>query len=170
MKRFTDYEIDVVKLANKGHNDKLTEAVRRANSLLYPVQKAYPFRNRIYRVYNGLAKVWKSVNDLKVYGNNEQKRKKELLNKLKSIILQLRSIPNEIPTTQEVQSTINYAVKYGVERKNESDLTPQQALELLEANRLLVDDLGDDVAKGNVTYLVRLQGELLEIITDKVAI
>jgi hypothetical protein len=169
MKRFIDYGISVVKLTNKGHNDKLTEAVRNANALLYPLPQAYPFKNRVHRLHNGLGKLWKNVNDLKVYGN-EQKRKQELLDKLKSIILQLRSIPNEIPTTQEVQSTINYAVKYGVQRKNESDLTPQEALELLEANRQLVDDVGDDVAKGNVTYLARLQDELLQLITDKVAI
>ena len=170
MKRFIDYGIGVIKLTNKGHNEKLTEAVRSANSLLFPLPQAYTFRNRVVRVYDGLAKLWKAVSELKVYGNNENKRKAELLQKLKGIILNLRKIPNEIPTPQEVQSTINYAVKYGAEKKNESDLTPQQALELLEANRLLAEDMGEDMAKGNTTHLVKLQDELMQIITDKVAI
>ncbi len=170
MKRFIDYGIDIVRLAAKGHNDKLAEAVRSANSLLFPLPQAYTFRNRVVRVYGGLAKLWKDVSEFKVYGNNENKRKAELLQKLKGIILNLRKIPNEIPTPQEVQSTINYAVKYGAEKKNESDLTPQQALELLVANKLVANDIGDNIAKGNTTHLVKLQDELMQIITDKVAI
>lgn len=170
MKRFIDYGIGVIKLTNKGRNEKLAEAVRSANSLLFLLPQAYTFRNRVVRVYGGLAKIWKAVSELKVYGINEEKRKKELLDKLRSTILNLRKIPNEIPTPQEVQSTINYAVKYGAQKKNESDLTPQQALELLEANRLLADDMGEDMAKGNTTRLMQLQDELLQIITDRVAI
>lgn len=170
MKRFIDYGIDIVRLAAKGQNEKLTEAVRSANSLLYPVHKAYTFRNRVVRVYDGLAKLWKAVSELKVYGNNENKRKKELLEKLQAAILNLRKIPNEIPTPQEVQSTINYAVKYGAEKKNEGDLSPHEALELLVANKLVANDIGDNIAKGNTTHLVKLQDELMQIITDKVAI
>ncbi len=169
MKRFIDYGIGVIKLTNKGHNKKLAEAVRSANSLLFPLPQAYTFHNRVIRLCEGLAKIGVDVKGLKVYAN-EKKRKNELLDKLRSTILNLRKIPNEIPTPQEVQSTINYAVKYGAEKKNEGDLSPHEALELLVANKLVANDIGDNIAKGNTTHLVKLQDELMQIITDKVAI
>ena len=93
-------------------------------------------------------------------------KKQEIMNALKSIILNLRSLQNVTSTDRELQMTLNYALSRAIAFKNEQH-SSAEILERLNALKTLKSDLGDTYQRLNVVQFERIYAELLNELNER---
>ena len=93
-------------------------------------------------------------------------KKQEIMNALKGLILNLRSLQNVTSTAKELQTTLNYALSRAIAFKNEQHSTAD-ILERLNALKTLKSDLGDTYQRLNTVQFERIYAELLNELNER---
>ena len=158
--KYNEKNITYIKCTNKISTDKITAVQRKANALLFSIQNAHIAPNLTLRAYNTLKECWIELNQMEVKNGKAVPKKQELMNALKSIILNLRSIYGVTSTVKELQTTLNYALSRAIAFKNEEH-SSADILERLNALKTLKSDLGDAYTRLNTVQFERLYSELL---------
>ena len=143
--KYSTKNITYIKCVNKISTDKITAVQHKANALLFSIQNAHIAPNLTVRAYNVL---------------------KELMNALKGLILNLRSIYGVTSTAKELQTTLNYALSRAIAFKNEQHSTAD-ILERLNALKTLKSDLGDTYQRLNTVQFERIYSELLNELNER---
>ena len=164
--KYSTKNITYIKCANKISTDKITAVQRKANALLFSIQNAHIAPNLTVRAYNVLKECWIELNQMEVKNGKAVPKKQELMNALKSIILNLRSIYGVTSTVKELQTTLNYALSRAIAFKNEQHSTAD-ILERLNALKTLKSDLGDAYTRLNTVQFERIYSELLNELNER---
>ena len=138
----------------------------KANALLFSIQNAHIAPNLTVRAYNTLKECWIELNTMEVKNSKAVPKKQEIMNALKSIILNLRSIYGVTSTAKELQTTLNYALSRAIAFKNEQHSTAD-ILERLNALKTLKRDLGDTYQRLNTVQFERIYSELLNELNER---
>ena len=158
--KYNEKGIVFIKCANKISTDKITAVQHKANSLLISIQNAHIAPNLTVRAYNTLKECWIELNQMEVKNGKAVPKKQEIMNALKGLILNLRSIYGVTSTAKELQTTLNYALSRAIAFKNEQHSTAD-ILERLNALKTLKSDLGDTYQRLNTVQFERIYSELL---------
>lgn len=164
--KYNEKNITYIKCTNKISTDKITAVQRKANALLFSIQNAHIAPNLTLRAYNTLKECWIELNQMEVKNSKAVPKKQELMNALKSIILNLRSIYGVTSTVKELQTTLNYALSRAIAFKNEQHSTAD-ILERLNALKTLKSDLGDTYQRLNTVQFERIYAELLNELNER---
>ena len=164
--KYNEKNITYIKCTNKISTDKITAVQRKANALLFSIQNAHIAPNLTLRAYNTLKECWIELNQMEVKNSKAVPKKQELMNALKSIILNLRSIYGVTSTVKELQTTLNYALSRAIAFKNEQHSTAD-ILERLNALKTLKSDLGDTYQRLNTVQFERIYSELLNELNER---
>ena len=164
--KYNEKNITYIKCTNKISTDKITAVQRKANALLFSIQNAHIAPNLTLRAYNTLKECWIELNQMEVKNSKAVPKKQELMNALKSIILNLRSIYGVTSTVKELQTTLNYALSRAIAFKNEQHSTAD-ILERLNALKTLKSDLGDTYQRFNTVQFERIYSELLNELNER---
>lgn len=164
--KYNEKNITYIKCANKISTDKITAVQRKANTLLFSIQNAHIAPNLTVRAYNTLKECWIELNTMEVKNGKAVPKKQEIMNTLKGLILNLRSIQNVTSTDRELQTTLNYALSRAIAFKNEQH-SSAEILERLEALKQLKSDLGDAYTRLNTVQFKRIYSELLSELNER---
>lgn len=164
--KYSTKNITYIKCANKISTDKITAVQRKANDLLFSIQNAHIAPNLTVRAYNTLKECWIELNQMEVKNGKAVPKKQELMNALKCLILNLRSIYGVTSTAKELQSTLNYNLSRAIAFKNEEH-SSAEILERLNALKTLKSDLGDAYTRLNTVQFERIYAELLNELNER---
>ena len=164
--KYNEKGIVFIKCANKISTDKITAVQRKANALLFSIQNAHIAPNLTVRAYNTLKECWIELNKMEVKNSKAVPKKQELMNALKCLILNLRSIYGVTSTAKELQTTLNYALSRAIAFKNDEHSTAD-ILERLNALKTLKSDLGDTYQRLNTVQFERIYAELLNELNER---
>ena len=164
--KYNEKGIVFIKCANKISTDKITAVQRKANALLFSIQNAHIAPNLTLRAYNTLKECWIELNQMEVKNSKAVPKKQELMNAIKCLILNLRSIYGLTSTAKELQTTLNYALSRAIAFKNEQHSTAD-ILERLNALKTLKSDLGDTYQRLNTVQFERIYSELLNELNER---
>ena len=164
--KYNEKNITYIKCANKISTDKITAVQRKANALLFSIQNAHIAPNLTVRAYNTLKECWIELNKMEVKNGKAVPKKQELMNTLKGLILNLRSIYGVTSTVKELQSTLNYNLSRAIAFKNEEH-SSAEILDRLEALKTLKSDLGDAYTRLNTVQFERIYAELLNELNER---
>ena len=164
--KYSTKNITYIKCANKISTDKITAVQRKANALLFSIQNAHIAPNLTVRAYNTLKECWIELNRMEVKNGKAVPKKQELMNAIKCLILNLRSIYGLTSTAKELQTTLNYALSRAIAFKNEQH-SSAEILERLNALKTLKSDLGDAYTRLNTVQFERIYAELLNELNER---
>ena len=164
--KYNEKGIVFIKCTNKISTDKITAVQHKANALLFSIQNAHIAPNLTVRAYNTLKECWIELNRMEVKNGKAVPKKQELMNALKGLILNLRSIYGVTSTAKELQMTLNYALSRAIAFKNEQHSTAD-ILERLNALKTLKSDLGDTYQRLNTVQFERIYSELLNELNER---
>lgn len=164
--KYSTKNITYIKCANKITTDKITAVQRKANALLFSIQNAHIAPNLTVRAYNVLKECWVELNQMEVKNGKAVPKKNELMNALKYLIINLRSLQNVTSTDRELQMTLNYALSRAIAFKNEQH-SSAEILDRLEALKTLKSDLGDAYTMLNTVQFERIYAELLNELNER---
>ena len=164
--KYSTKNITYIKCANKISTDKITAVQRKANALLFSIQNAHIAPNLTVRAYNTLKECWIELNQMEVKNGKAVPKKQEIMNALKYLIINLRSLQNVTSTDRELQTTLNYALSMAIAFKNEQHSTAD-ILERLNALKMLKSDLGDTYQRLNTVQFERIYSELLNELNER---
>ena len=164
--KYSTKNITYIKCANKISTDKITAVQRKANALLFSIQNAHIAPNLTLRAYNTLKECWIELNQMEVKNSKAVPKKQELMNALKGLILNLRSIYGVTSTVKELQTTLNYALSRAIAFKNEEH-SSVEILDRLDALKTLKIDLGDAYTRLNTVQFERIYAELLNELNER---
>ena len=164
--KYITKNITYIKCANKISTEKITAVQRKANTLLFSIQNAHIAPNLTVRAYNTLKECWIELNQMEVKNGKAVPKKQEIMNALKGLILNLRSICGVTSTAKELQTTLNYALSRAIAFKNEEH-SSADILERLNALKTLKSDLGDAYTRLNTVQFERIYAELLNELNER---
>ena len=164
--KYSTKNITYIKCVNKISTDKITAVQRKANALLFSIQNAHIAPNLTFRAYNVLKECWVELNRMEVKNGKAVPKKQELMNTLKYLILNLRSIYGVTSTVKELQTTLNYNLSRAIAFKNEQH-SSADILERLNALKTLKSDLGDTYQRLNTVQFERIYAELLNELNER---
>lgn len=164
--KYNEKNITYIKCANKISTDKITDVQHKANALLFSIQNAHISPNLTLRAYNTLKECWIELNTMEVKNRKAVPKKNELMNALKYLIINLRSIYGVTSTDGELQSTLNYNLSRAIAFKNEQH-SSEEVLERLNALKTLKSDLGDAYTRLNTVQFERIYAELLNELNER---
>lgn len=164
--KYSTKNITYIKCANKISTDKITAVQRKANALLFSIQNAHISPNLTVRAYNTLKECWIELNTIEVKNGKAVPKKQELMNALKYLILNLRSLQNVTSTDRELQMTLNYALSRAIAFKNEEH-SSAEILDRLEALKQLKSNLGEQYQRLNTVQFERIYNELLNELNER---
>lgn len=164
--KYSTKNITYIKCANKISTDKITAVQRKANALLFSIQNAHISPNLTLRALNTLKECWIELNQMEVKNGKAVPKKNELMNAIKYLILNLRSIYGVTSTAGELQTTLNYALSRAIAFKNEEHFSAE-ILERLNALKTLKSDLGDAYTRLNTVQFERIYAELLNDLNER---
>ena len=164
--KYITKNITYIKCANKISTEKITAVQRKANTLLFSIQNAHIAPNLTVRAYNTLKECWIELNQMEVKNGKAVPKKQEIMNALKGLILNLRSICGVTSTAKELQTTLNYALSRAIAFKNEEH-SSAEILDRLEALKQLKSDLGDAYTRLNTVQFERIYAELLNELNER---
>ena len=164
--KYNEKGIVFIKCANKISTDKITAVQHKANALLFSIQNAHIAPNLTVRAYNTLKECWIELNTMEVKNGKAVPKKQELMNTLKGLILNLRSLQNVTSTAKELQTTLNYNLSRAIAFKNEQH-SSAEILERLNALKTLKSDLGDAYTRLNTVQFERIYAELLNELNER---
>ena len=164
--KYNEKGIVFIKCANKISTDKITAVQHKANALLFSIQNTHIAPNLTLRAYNTLKECWIELNRMEVKNSKAVPKKQEIMNALKSLIINLRSLQNVTSTAKELQTTLNYALSRAIAFKNEQHSTAD-ILERLNALKTLKRDLGDTYQRLNTVQFERIYSELLNELNER---
>ena len=164
--KYSTKNITYIKCVNKISTDKITAVQHKANALLFSIQNSHIAPNLTLRSYNTLKECWIELNRMEVKNGKAVPKKQEIMNALKGLIINLRSIQNVTSTDRELQMTLNYALSRAIAFKNEQH-SSAEILERLNALKTLKSDLGDTYQRLNVVQFERIYSELLNELNER---
>lgn len=164
--KYNEKGIVFIKCANKISTDKITAVQHKANALLFSIQNSHIAPNLTLRAYNTLKECWIELNRMEVKNSKAVPKKQELMNTIKGLILNLRSLQNVTSTDRELQMTLNYNLSRAIAFKNEEH-SSAEILERLNALKTLKSDLGDTYQRLNVVQFERIYDELLNELNER---
>lgn len=164
--KYNEKNITYIKCVNKISTDKITTVQHKANALLFSIQNAHIAPNLTVRAYNTLKECWIELNQMEVKNGKAVPKKQEIMNALKGLILNLRSIYGVTSTVKELQSTLNYNLSRAIAFKSEEH-SSADILERLNALKTLKSDLGDTYQRLNVVQFERIYSELLNELNER---
>ena len=164
--KYNEKNITYIKCVNKISTDKITAVQHKANALLFSIQNSHIAPNLTVRAYNVLKECWIELNRMEVKNGKAVPKKQEIMNALKSIILNLRSIYGVTSTVKELQMTLNYNLSRAIAFKNEQH-SSAEILERLNALKTLKSDLGDAYTRLNTVQFERIYAELLNELNER---
>ena len=164
--KYSTKNITYIKCANKISTDKITAVQRKANALLFSIQNAHIAPNLTLRAYNTLKECWIELNRMEVKNGKAVPKKQEIMNALKYLIINLRSLQNVTSTDRELQMTLNYNLSRAIAFKNEQH-SSAEILDRLEALKQLKSDLGDAYTRLNTVQFERIYAELLNELNER---
>ena len=164
--KYNEKGIVFIKCTNKISTDKITAVQHKANALLFSIQNTHIAPNLTVRAYNVLKECWIELNTMEVKNGKAVPKKQEIMNALKGLILNLRSIYGLTSTAKELQTTLNYALSRAIAFKNEQHSTAD-ILERLNALKTLKRDLGDTYQRLNTVQFERIYSELLNELNER---
>lgn len=164
--KYNEKGIVFIKCANKISTDKITAVQHKANALLFSIQNSHIAPNLTVRAYNTLKECWIELNRMEVKNSKAVPKKQELMNTIKYLILNLRSIQNVTSTAKELQTTLNYALSRAIAFKNEQH-SSAEILERIDALKQLKIDLGDTYQRLNTVQFERIYAELLNELNER---
>lgn len=164
--KYNEKNITYIKCVNKISTDKITAVQRKANALLFSIQNAHISPNLTLRAYNTLKECWIELNRMEVKNGKAVPKKQEIMNALKYLIINLRSLQNVTSTAKELQTTLNYALSRAIAFKNEEH-SSADILERLNALKTLKSDLGDAYTRLNTVQFERIYSELLNELNER---
>lgn len=164
--KYNEKNITYIKCANKISTDKITAVQRKANALLFSIQNTHIAPNLTFRAFNTLKDCWVELNQMEVKNIKAVPKKKEIMNALKCLILNLRSIYGVTSTDRELQTTLNYNLSRAIAFKNEEH-SSAEILERLNALKTLKSDLGDAYTRLNTVQFERIYSELLNELNER---
>lgn len=164
--KYNEKNITYIKCSNKISTDKITDVQRKANAILFSIQNAHIAPNLTLRAYNTLKECWIELNTMEVKNGKAVPKKQEIMNALKYLIINLRSLQNVTSTAKELQTTLNYALSRAIAFKNEQHSTAD-ILERLNALKQLKSDLGDAYTRLNTVQFERIYSELLNELNER---
>ena len=164
--KYNEKNITYIKCVNKISTDKITDVQHKANALLFSIQNAHIAPNLTVRAYNTLKECWIELNTMEVKNGKAVPKKQELMNALKYLIINLRSLQNVTSTAKELQTTLNYALSRAIAFKNEQH-SSEEILERLNALKTLKSDLGDAYTRLNTVQFERIYAELLNELNER---
>lgn len=164
--KYSTKNITYIKCVNKISTDKITSVQHKANALLFSIQNAHIAPNLTLRAYNTLKECWIELNTMEVKNGKAVPKKQEIMNALKYLILNLRSLQNVTSTDRELQMTLNYALSRAIAFKNEQH-SSAEILDRLNALKTLKSDLGDAYTRLNTVQFERIYRELLNELNER---
>lgn len=164
--KYNEKNITYIKCVNKISTDKITAVQKKANALLFSIQNTHIAPNLTLRAYNTLKECWIELNTMEVKNGKAVPKKQEIMNTLKYLILNLRSLQNVTSTAKELQTTLNYALSRAIAFKNEEH-SSAEILERLNALKQLKRDLGDTYQRLNTVQFERIYAELLNELNER---
>lgn len=164
--KYSTKNITYVKCVNKISTDKITAVQHKANALLFSIQNSHIAPNLTVRAYNTLKECWIELNQMEVKNGKAVPKKQEIMNALKCLILNLRSLQGVTSTDRELQSTLNYNLSRAIAFKNEQH-SSAEILERLNALKTLKSDLGDTYTRLNTVQFERIYSELLNELNER---
>ena len=164
--KYNEKNITYIKCVNKISTDKITAVQRKANALLFSIQNSHIAPNLTVRAYNTLKECWIELNTMEVKNGKAVPKKQEIMNALKGLIINLRSIYGVTSTDRELQMTLNYALSRAIAFKNEEH-SSADILERLNALKTLKSDLGDAYTRLNTVQFERIYAELLNELNER---
>ena len=164
--KYNEKGIVFIKCANKISTDKITAVQHKANALLFSIQNSRIAPDLTVRAYNTLKACSIELNQMEVKNGKAVPKKQEIMNALKGLILNLRSLQNVTSTAKELQTTLNYALSRAIAFKNEQHSTAD-ILERLNALKTLKRDLGDTYQRLNTVQFERIYSELLNELNER---
>ena len=164
--KYITKNITYIKCVNKISTDKITAVQRKANALLFSIQNSHIAPNITLRAYNTLKECWIELNQMEVKNGKAVPKKNELMNAIKYLILNLRSLQGVTSTDRELQMTLNYALSRAIAFKNEQHSTAD-ILDRLNALKTLKSDLGDAYTRLNTVQFERIYSELLNELNER---
>lgn len=164
--KYSTKNITYIKCVNKISTDKITAVQHKANALLFSIQNSHIAPNLTLRSYNTLKECWIELNRMEVKNGKAVPKKQEIMNALKGLIINLRSIQNVTSTDRELQMTLNYALSRAIAFKNEQH-SSAEILERLNALKTLKSDLGDTYQRLNTVQFERIYSELLNELNER---
>lgn len=165
--KYSTKNITYIKCVNKISTDKITAVQRKANALLFSIQNAHIAPNLTVRAYNTLKECWIELSKMEVKNGKAMPKKQEIMNALKSIILNLRSLQNVTSTDRELQMTLNYNLSRAIAFKGEQH-SSAEILERLNTLKTLKSDLGDAYTRLNTVQFERIYSELLNELNERI--
>lgn len=164
--KYNEKNITYIKCTNKISTDKITAVQHKANALLFSIQNSHIAPNLTVRAYNTLKECWIELNTMEVKNGKAVPKKQEIMNSLKGLILNLRSLQNVTSTAKELQTTLNYSLSRAIAFKNDEHSTAD-ILERLNALKTLKSDLGDAYTRLNTVQFERIYAELLNELNER---
>lgn len=164
--KYNEKNITYIKCANKISTDKITNVQHKANELLFSIQNAHIAHNLTVRAYNTLKDCWVELNQMEVKNGKAVPKKQELMNALKYLIINLRSIYGITSTDRELQMTLNYALSRAIAFKGEEH-SSADILDRLNTLKTLKSDLGDAYTRLNTVQFERIYAELLNELNER---
>ena len=164
--KYSTKNITYIKCVNKISTDKITAVQRKANALLFSIQNSHIAPNLTVRAYNTLKECWIELNRMEVKNGKAVPKKQEIMNALKYLIINLRSLQNVTSTVKELQTTLNYALSRAIAFKNEEH-SSSEILDRLNALKTLKSDLGDTYQRLNTVQFERIYSELLNELNER---
>ena len=164
--KYSTKNITYIKCVNKISTDKITAVQRKANALLFSIQNAHIAPNLTLRAFNTLTECWIELNRMEVKNSKAVPKKQEIMNALKCLILNLRSIYGVTSTDRELQMTLNYNLSRAIAFKNEEH-SSAEILDRLNALKTLKSDLGDAYTRLNTVQFERIYAELLNELNER---
>jgi hypothetical protein len=156
-----------IKCEAKEGTDKLKEIHYQINDVLYKNSGKYIFQSHAERLYNQLCDYGKRLASLEV-PDKANPKKSELLTKLRTICNSLKVYKKQAQTSEDVkemQSAINWLLHRFIEAKD--NITDEQALELLKETKELSDAVYPWEEELKLTNLVKMNRQLINLITTK---
>lgn len=164
--KYSTKNITYIKCVNKISTDKITAVQHKANALLFSIQNAHIAPNLTLRAYNTLKECWIELNRMEVKNGKAVPKKQEIMNAIKGLIINLRSLQNVTSTDRELQMTLNYNLSRAIAFKNEQH-SSAEILERLNALKTLKSDLGDTYQRLNTVQFERIYSELLNELNER---
>ena len=164
--KYSTKNITYIKCVNKISTDKITAVQHKANALLFSIQNAHIAPNLTLRAYNTLKECWIELNRMEVKNGKAVPKKQEIMNAIKYLIINLRSLQNVTSTDRELQMTLNYNLSRAIAFKNEQH-SSAEILERLNALKTLKSDLGDTYQRLNTVQFERIYSELLNELNER---
>ena len=165
--KYSTKNITYIKCVNKISTDKITAVQHKANALLFSIQNSHIAPNLTVRAYNTLKECWIELNTMEVKNGKAMPKKQELMNALKYLIINLRSLQNVTSTAKELQMTLNYALSRAIAFKNEEH-SSAEILDRLDTLKTLKSDLGDAYTRLNTVQFERIYSELLNELNERI--